>query len=184
MKYRRIDAEKTTHTTAQQRSLVRIFQDFSCDIHASREQRQWCCRLDGDPAAVITAPDSDRDRAWPAGTPTWWRTPSWSPATAPPVTFTVTVRTEPEPTVILDVADVSPALSVQDLPGEVGHFGLWIAEELARVTIHPTTTGKTVRAEFVLFAPPPPGAPNTAVAAVPAGGTATPSSGHGDIPSS
>ncbi|MEV0399695.1 ATP-binding protein [Actinoallomurus sp. NPDC050550] len=73
---------------------------------------------------------------------------------AAPVTLTVTERTEPERTVILDVADASPDLPVQDLPGEVGHFGLWIAEELARVTIHPTTTGKTVRAEFILFDQP------------------------------
>ncbi|WP_433190949.1 ATP-binding protein [Actinoallomurus sp. CA-150999] len=71
-----------------------------------------------------------------------------------PVTLTITVRTEPEPTVILDIADTSPDLPVQDLPGEVGHFGLWIAEELARLTVHPTPTGKTVRAEFVLFDQP------------------------------
>ncbi|MEV5705515.1 ATP-binding protein [Actinoallomurus sp. NPDC052274] len=71
-----------------------------------------------------------------------------------PVTLAVTVRTEPEPTVILDVTDASPVLPVQDLPGEVGHFGLWIAEELARVTIHPGPTGKTVRAEFVVFDSP------------------------------
>src|SRR5262249_13383205 len=53
-----------------------------------------------------------------------------------PVTLTITVRTEPEPTVILDVADASPDLPVQDLPGEVGHFGLWIAAERARPSRH------------------------------------------------
>ncbi|MCO5992818.1 ATP-binding protein [Actinoallomurus rhizosphaericola] len=65
-----------------------------------------------------------------------------------PITLTVTVRKQPEPIVILDVADASPELPMQDLPGEVGHCGLWIAEELAHVTIHPTATGKTVRAAF------------------------------------
>lgn len=44
---------------------------------------------------------------------------------------------------------------MQDLPGEVGHFGLWIAEELAKITIHPTSCGKTVRATFTLFDAPP-----------------------------
>jgi hypothetical protein len=38
--------------------------------------------------------------------------------------------------------------------GEIGHFGMWIAEELARVTIHPTSIGKTARAELVLFDQP------------------------------
>ncbi|MEV0406465.1 ATP-binding protein [Actinoallomurus sp. NPDC050550] len=125
-------------------------------------QRQWSCRLDEDPAAVITA------RTLVATVLTSWDTDLIEDAILvtselvtnaiahgnAPVTLTITVRTEPEPTVILDVTDASPDLPVQDLPGEVGHFGLWIAEELARVTIHPTTTGKTVRAEFVLFDPP------------------------------
>ncbi|GAA4635703.1 hypothetical protein GCM10023196_082230 [Actinoallomurus vinaceus] len=119
-------------------------------------QRQWSCRLDEDPAAVITA------RALVGTVLTGRHTDLVDDAVlvtselvtnaiahgAPPVTLTVTVRTEPEPTVILDVTDTSPDLPIQDLPGEVGHFGLWIAEELARVTIHPTPTGKTVRATF------------------------------------
>jgi anti-sigma regulatory factor (Ser/Thr protein kinase) len=129
------------------------------DTHTPYEQRQWFCRLDEDPAAVITA------RALVGTVLAGWDTDLVEDAVlvtselvtnaiahgTAPVTLTVTVRTEPEPTVILDVADASPELPEQDLPGEVGHFGLWIAEELARVTIHPGQGGKTVRAEFVLF---------------------------------
>ena len=130
------------------------------DVHTPH--RQWSCRLDTDPAAVATA------RTLTAAVLAGWDTDLADDAVlvtselvtnaiahgAPPVTLTLTLRTEPEPTVILDVTDASPALPVQDLPGEVGHFGLWIAEELARVTIHPTPTGKTVRAELVAFDPP------------------------------
>jgi hypothetical protein len=69
---------------------------------------------------------------------------------AAPVSITVTVRTGPKASVIIDVCDGSPDLPVQHLPGEVGHFGLWIAEELAHLTVHPTEHGKTVRATFPL----------------------------------
>ncbi|MEV5750220.1 ATP-binding protein [Actinoallomurus sp. NPDC052308] len=132
------------------------------DTRPPYEQRQWFCRLDEDPAAVVTA------RALVGTVLAGWDAELVEDAVLvtselvtnalahgdAPVTLAVTVRKEPEPTVILEVADASPELPVQELPGEVGHFGLWIAEELARVTIHPTTTGKTVRAEFVLFDQP------------------------------
>jgi anti-sigma regulatory factor (Ser/Thr protein kinase) len=67
---------------------------------------------------------------------------------AAPVTLALTVRNGQEPAIVIDVTDASPDLPVQHLPGEVGHFGLWIAEELARVTVHPAPPGKTVRATF------------------------------------
>ncbi|MEV5704677.1 ATP-binding protein [Actinoallomurus sp. NPDC052274] len=133
------------------------------DVQAPHGERQWFCRLDEDPAAVITARTLvgtvlagwDTDLVEDAILVTSELVTNAIAHGDAPVTLTVTVRTEPEPTVVLDVADASPDLPVQDLPGEVGHFGLWIAEELARVTIHPTAAGKTVRAEFVLFDPPP-----------------------------
>ncbi len=132
------------------------------DVQAPYEQRQWSCRLDGNPTAVVTARAMvgtvlagwDTDLAEDAVLVTSELVTNALAHGAAPVTLTVTVRKEPEPTIILDVADASPDLPVQDLPGEVGHFGLWIAEELARVTIHPTPTGKTVRAELVAFDPP------------------------------
>ncbi|MEV5746740.1 hypothetical protein AB0L00_02890 [Actinoallomurus sp. NPDC052308] len=67
---------------------------------------------------------------------------------AAPVTFALTVRKGKEPAIVIDVTDASADLPVQHLPGEVGHFGLWIAEELSRVTVHPAQPGKTVRATF------------------------------------
>ncbi|GAA4617590.1 hypothetical protein GCM10023195_78600 [Actinoallomurus liliacearum] len=126
------------------------------------EQRQWVCRLDQDPEAVITAraltgtvlAGWDADLVEDAILVTSELVTNALAHGSAPVTLAITVRTEPEPTVILDVTDASPVLPVQDLPGEVGHFGLWIAEELARVTIHPGPNGKTVRAEFVLFDSP------------------------------
>ncbi|GAA0322375.1 ATP-binding protein [Actinoallomurus spadix] len=132
------------------------------DPRTTYEQRQWFCRLDEDPAAVITAralvgtvlAGWDADLVEDAVLVTSELVTNAIAHGDAPVTLTVTVRKEPEPTVILEIADASPELPVQDLPGEVGHFGLWIAEELARLTIHPTTTGKTVRAEFVLFDQP------------------------------
>jgi hypothetical protein len=124
-------------------------------------QRTWSCRLDEDPQAVITA------RAL-AGTVLTGRDPALAEDAvlvtselvtnalahgAPPVTLAITVGTGPQPTLIIDVADASPDLPVQDLPGETGHFGLWIAGELARLTVHPTPTGKIVRATFGHDAP-------------------------------
>jgi anti-sigma regulatory factor (Ser/Thr protein kinase) len=133
------------------------------DTQEPYEQRQWFCRLDDDPEAVVTA------RTLAATVLKGWDTELVQDAVlvtselvtnaiahgSVPVTLTVTVRTEPEPAVIIDVADASPDLPVPDLPGEVGHFGLWIAEELARVTVHTTSCGKTVRAIFTLFGTQP-----------------------------
>ena len=129
------------------------------DTYAPYEQRQWVCRLDDDPEAVVTARNLtsvvlagwDTDLVEDAALVTSELVTNAIRHGAPPVTLTVTVRTEPEPTVVLDIADGSPDLPVQDLPGEVGHFGLWIAEELARVTIHPGPYGKTVRATLSTY---------------------------------
>ncbi|MFL6052245.1 MAG: ATP-binding protein [Actinoallomurus sp.] len=120
-----------------------------------REQ-QWSCCLDGDPQAVVTA------RALATAVLLGWDADLVEDAVlvtselvtnaiahgAAPVTVALTVRNGEEPAIVIDVTDASPDLPVQDLPGEVGHFGLWIAEELARVTVHPAPPGKTVRATF------------------------------------
>jgi anti-sigma regulatory factor (Ser/Thr protein kinase) len=120
------------------------------------EQRQWSRCLDGDPQAVITARDltSAALHGWDAGlvgdavlVTSELVTNAIAHGTAP-VTIMLTVRREPEPAIVIDVTDASPDLPVQHLPGEFGHFGLWIAEELARITVHPTPSGKTVRATF------------------------------------
>ena len=94
------------------------------DTQAPYEQRQWFCRLDEDPAAVITA------RALVGTVLAGWDTDLVEDAIlvtselvtnaiahgAAPVTLTVTVRTEPEPTVILDVADASPTCPSRTFP--------------------------------------------------------------------
>ncbi|MCO5994893.1 ATP-binding protein [Actinoallomurus rhizosphaericola] len=126
-----------------------------CTADPSREQ-QWSCRLDGDPYAVVTA------RSLATAVLLGWNadlvedvvlvtselvTNAIAHAAAP-VTFALTARKGVKAAIVIDVTDASPDLPVQDLPGEVGHFGLWIAEELARVTVHPAPPGKTVRATF------------------------------------
>ncbi|WP_433182021.1 ATP-binding protein [Actinoallomurus sp. CA-150999] len=122
---------------------------------ASHEQ-QWSCRLDGDPQAVVTA------RALTTAVLLGWDADLVEDAVlvtselvtnaiahgAAPVTLAITVRNGQELAITIDVTDASPDLPVQHLPGEVGHFGLWIAEELARITVHPNPPGKTVRATF------------------------------------
>ncbi|MEV5752628.1 ATP-binding protein [Actinoallomurus sp. NPDC052308] len=119
-------------------------------------EKQWSCRLDGDPYAVVTA------RALAAAVLLGWDADLVEDVVlvtselvtnaiahgAAPVTLALTVRSGNKVAVVIDVTDASPELPVQDLPGEVGHFGLWIAEELARVTVHPAEPGKTVRATF------------------------------------
>ncbi|WP_329259552.1 ATP-binding protein [Actinoallomurus sp. NBC_01490] len=126
-----------------------------CTTGPSREQ-QWSCRLDRDPYAVVTA----RSLAtavllgWDSGLVedvvlvTSELVTNAIAHGAAPVTFALTVRKVEEPAIVIDVSDASADLPVQDLPGEVGHFGLWIAGELARVTVHPASPGKTVRATF------------------------------------
>ncbi|MCO5973448.1 ATP-binding protein [Actinoallomurus soli] len=126
-----------------------------CTADPSREQ-QWSCRLDGAPYAVVTA------RSLATAVLLGWNADLVEDVVlvtselvtnaishgAAPVTFALTVRKGVKPAIVIDVTDASPDLPVQDLPGEVGHFGLWIAEELARVTVHPAPPGKTVRATF------------------------------------
>lgn len=126
-----------------------------CTGGSSREQ-QWSCRLDGDPYAVVTA------RALATAVLLGWGADLVEDVVlvtselvtnaiahgAAPVVYAITVRTGDEPAIVIDVTDASADLPVQHLPGEVGHFGLWIAEELARVTVHPAPPGKTVRATF------------------------------------
>jgi anti-sigma regulatory factor (Ser/Thr protein kinase) len=122
------------------------------------EQREWCRQLDGDPNAVVTARTltaavlrgQNAELIDDAVLVTSELVTNAIAHGAAPVSITVTVRTGPEPSLIIDVSDGSPDLPAQHLPGEVGHFGLWIAEELARVTVHPTGHGKTVRATFAL----------------------------------
>ena len=130
-------------------------------IQAPPEQRQWSHRLDGDPQAVVTA------RALTTAILLGWDTDLVEDAVlvtselvtnaiahgTAPITLTLTVQHGPEPAILIDVTDGSPDLPVQHLPGEIGHFGLWIAEELARVTVHPTPPGKTVRATFDVIDP-------------------------------
>ena len=124
-------------------------------------RRRWSRRLDGDPHAVATA------RALTTAVLLGWDADLVEDAVlvtselvtnaiahgAAPVTLALTVRQGPEPAIVIDVTDGSPDLPVQHLPGEIGHFGLWIAEELARVTVHPTPPGKTVRATFDVIDP-------------------------------
>ncbi|MEV5709516.1 ATP-binding protein [Actinoallomurus sp. NPDC052274] len=126
-----------------------------CTAGPSREQ-QWSCRLDGDPYAVVTA------RSLATAVLLGWNADLVEDVFlvtselvtnaiahgAAPVTYALTVRKGEEPAIVIDVTDASADLPVQDLPGEVGHFGLWIAEELARVTVHPAQPGRTVRATF------------------------------------
>ncbi|GAA4636489.1 ATP-binding protein [Actinoallomurus vinaceus] len=129
-----------------------------CPERATRTPsgRHRSCRLDGDPQAVVTA------RALTTAVLLGWNADLVEDAVlvtselvtnaiahgAAPVTLAITVRNGDEPAIVIDVTDASPDLPVQHMPGEVGHFGLWIAEELARVTVHPNPPGKTVRATF------------------------------------
>lgn len=126
------------------------------DVQAPPDQRQCSHRLDGDPHAVVTARALttavllgwDADLAEDAVLVTSELVTNAIAHGTAPVTLTLTVQQGPEPAIVIDVTDSSPDLPVQHLPGEIGHFGLWIAEELARITVHPAPPGKTVRATF------------------------------------
>lgn len=125
------------------------------------ERREWTRHLDGDPAAAVTARAltaavlSGRD-AELVGDAVLVTSELVTNALAhgrPPVSITLILRTVPDPCLIIDVSDGSPDPPVRELPGDAGHFGLRIAEELARISVHPTDNGKTVRAVLPLTAP-------------------------------
>jgi anti-sigma regulatory factor (Ser/Thr protein kinase) len=122
------------------------------------EQREWTRLLDGDPHAVATARaltaaalhGHDLELSDDAILVTSELVTNAITHGRVPVSITVTLRAGSHPSLVIDVSDGSPDLPVQNLPGEIGHFGLWIAEELARVTVRPTRHGKIVRATFPL----------------------------------
>lgn len=61
----------------------------------------------------------------------------------PPVTLTVTRDGQ---SVVVEVTDASRDLPLMQIPGESGHFGMWLADELALLSISLKAEGKTIRA--------------------------------------
>jgi anti-sigma regulatory factor (Ser/Thr protein kinase) len=65
----------------------------------------------------------------------------------PPITLALaTVAHDGRPALLVDLDDASPATPERREPGEDGGFGMRVVEELADVSVHPRSDGKTVRA--------------------------------------